>query len=592
MSDKPTSRGREVLRIIRNVLAVLGFIAWMFSGRSAVLLLSSPPVPSTSSDKLNIDDFARIPVIANGRLKPMDTIARTHLRIVSNRETFRDLEGTSHPAIEWLLDVETEMFSDREARARKHRVFRIDHPQLLDALGLQPREGYRYSIDDFAEKLTSVAEPLKKAHERKDSGHALDPYENQLFEFERHLGIYQRLSQFALPHVIPPKGEGEWRTLPEAVPKNESVGMDPHVDHWKQMLTAYGAKDVPKFNSSVEAYLKLLNEERPKDVERALIETRFNRLDLFNTAKWIYLLCFVLTFVGFLKWETSLRPATSWILAATFVVHTFALGARIFLSGRPPVTNLYSSAIFIGWGAVLLGLVLERIYKLGVGNIIAAVSGFVTLQIAHILAADGDTMEVLQAVLDTQFWLATHVTCITLGYATTYVAGLLGVIFIVRGVFTPSLTPEIARNLARMTYGTVCFATFFSFVGTVLGGLWADDSWGRFWGWDPKENGALLIVLWNALLLHARWGGMVRERGIAILAVIGNIVVSWSWFGVNQLGVGLHSYGFTNGVTLSLWASAISQAALAGCGLFPPELWRSKLGTKGASAEAAGEGDA
>jgi len=275
------------------------------------------------------------------------------------------------------------------------------------------------------------------------------------------------------------------------------------------------------------------------------------------------------------------------------VVHTVALGLRMHLSGRPPVTNLYSSAIFIGWGSALLGLVLERIYKLGVGNIIAAVSGFVTLQIAHILAADGDTMEVLQAVLDTQFWLATHVTCITLGYATTYVAGLLGIIFIVRGVFTPSLTPEIARNLTRMTYGTVCFATFFSFVGTVLGGLWADDSWGRFWGWDPKENGALLIVLWNALLLHARWGGMVRERGVAILAIVGNIVVSWSWFGVNQLGVGLHSYGFTNGVALTLWIFAISQVLLAGCGLFPPELWRSKLDAKkAASAEAGGKGDA
>ena len=84
--------------------------------------------------------------------------------------------------------------------------------------------------------------------------------------------------------------------------------------------------------------------------------------------------------------------------------------------------------------------------------------------------------------------------------------------------------------------------------GTVLGGLWADDSWGRFWGWDPKENGALMIVLWNAVVLHARWGGIIRDRGLAVLAIIGNIVTGWSWFGVNELGVGLHSYGFTEGV--------------------------------------------
>ena len=103
-----------------------------------------------------------------------------------------------------------------------------------------------------------------------------------------------------------------------------------------------------------------------------------------------------------------------------------------------------------------------------------------------------------------------------------------------------------------MIYGVICFAALFSFIGTVLGGLWADDSWGRFWGWDPKENGALIIVLWNALILHALWDRMVRDRGLAVLAVAGNIVTAWSWFGVNELGVGLHSYGFTEGVLLAL----------------------------------------
>src|SRR5215469_12833065 len=95
-----------------------------------------------------------------------------------------------------------------------------------------------------------------------------------------------------------------------------------------------------------------------------------------------------------------------------------------------------------------------------------------------------------------------------------------------------------------MFYGIVCFATLFSFVGTVLGGIWADQSWGRFWGWDPKENGALLIVLWNAIVLHALLAKWVHFRGLMVLAVGGNVVTSWSWFGTNMLGVGLHSYGF------------------------------------------------
>jgi len=128
-----------------------------------------------------------------------------------------------------------------------------------------------------------------------------------------------------------------------------------------------------------------------------------------------------------------------------------------------------------------------------------------------------------------------------------------------------------------MMYGTVCFGIFFSFVGTVLGGLWADDSWGRFWGWDPKENGALLIVLWNAILLHAHWDKIVGPRGLAVLAVGGNIITSWSWFGVNELSVGLHAYGFTEGVWATLWAFWLTQAVVMGVGLLPTELWRSEL---------------
>ena len=131
------------------------------------------------------------------------------------------------------------------------------------------------------------------------------------------------------------------------------------------------------------------------------------------------------------------------------------------------------------------------------------------------------------------------------------------------------------KSLARMIYGIVCFATLFSFVGTVLGGIWADQSWGRFWGWDPKENGALIIVLWNALILHLRWGGMIRERGLVNCAIIGNIVTSWSWFGVNMLGIGLHSYGFTDAAFFWLMLFVASQLALIAIGLLPAKRWKS-----------------
>jgi ABC-type transport system involved in cytochrome c biogenesis permease subunit len=252
--------------------------------------------------------------------------------------------------------------------------------------------------------------------------------------------------------------------------------------------------------------------------------------------------------------------------------------ARMFLEGRPPVTNLYSSALFIGWGAVVLGLILERIYRDGIGTVVASAIGFVTQIIAHNLALGGDTMEMLRAVLDTNFWLATHVVVITLGYASTFFAGFLAILYIIRGVFTRTLQPTTARSLTRMVYGIVCFATLFSFVGTILGGIWADQSWGRFWGWDPKENGALIIVLWNVVILHARWGGLVRERGLMNMAVFGNIVTSFSWFGVNMLGIGLHSYGFMDAAFYWLMLFVTSQLLIIGLGLLPARFWASFKG--------------
>jgi ABC-type transport system involved in cytochrome c biogenesis permease subunit len=335
------------------------------------------------------------------------------------------------------------------------------------------------------------------------------------------------------------------------------------------------AEAVTAFNLDLAHYQDLLATNPPAqfNASKISVEAWFNHSGLFFWCVLLYLFAFILAALAWLGWSGPLNRAAFWLIAFTLVVHTGALVARIYISGRPPVTNLYSSAVFIGWGCVVLSLIIELIYRLGVGNIVAAAAGFATLLVAFFLSRQGDTFVVLQAVLDTQFWLATHVTCITLGYSTTFLAGCFGIVYILRGVATPSLSPQVGKELSRMIYGTICFAIFFSFVGTVLGGLWADDSWGRFWGWDPKENGALIIVLWCALVLHARSGGMVKDRGLAVLAVAGNICTAWSWFGVNELGVGLHSYGFTEGVLLALGLFFISQVAVIALGLLPTRLW-------------------
>jgi ABC-type transport system involved in cytochrome c biogenesis permease subunit len=247
----------------------------------------------------------------------------------------------------------------------------------------------------------------------------------------------------------------------------------------------------------------------------------------------------------------------------------------MWLEGRPPVTNLYSSALFVGWGSVAFCLVLEQLNRNAAGSAAAGMIGFATLLIAHHLSLAGDTLEMMRAVLDSNFWLATHVVVVTLGYASTFLAGFLAILYVLRGVFTRSLDTAAAESLAQMVYGIICFATLFSLVGTILGGIWADQSWGRFWGWDPKENGALLIVIWNAAILHARWCGLIRSRGLMVMAMFGNIVTSWSWFGVNMLGVGLHSYGFMDAAFYGLIGFVSTQLLLMGVALLPLGRWSS-----------------
>ena len=205
-----------------------------------------------------------------------------------------------------------------------------------------------------------------------------------------------------------------------------------------------------------------------------------------------------------------------------------------------------------------------------------AAAGFATMIIAQFLSMGEDTMEMMRAVLDTNFWLATHVTTVNIGYAGTMVSGILGAIFIIWGLATTSMRKPAVKMMGDALYGAVCFATLFSFTGTVLGGIWADQSWGRFWGWDPKENGAMLIVLWNALILHARWGGLVKQRGMAVLALVGNIIVIWSWWGVNMLGVGLHAYANADpSMKITVWSAVGVHVALIAAGLVPTRLWRS-----------------
>ena len=341
------------------------------------------------------------------------------------------------------------------------------------------------------------------------------------------------------------------------------------------MMASFRKGNVADFNRHLGEYQTALNTRLPGAVKFAGVESVYNQFASFQRSMFIYLLGFIFVLAFWLKLSENLRRAAFQLITVGLIVHTAGLIFRMYIGGYAPVTNLYSSAVFVGWAAVLIGVILELIFRNGIGIATSAGIGYITLIIAHHLAMEGDTMEMMRAVLDTNFWLSTHVTIITIGYAATFLAGKIAIAYVIGALFTLSISNEISKILSRMVYGIICFATLFSFFGTVLGGLWADYSWGRFWGWDPKENGALLIVIWNATILHLRWGGMIRDRGLMNCAIFGNVVTAFSWFGVNMLGIGLHSYGFMDAAFKWLSIYSVSQLALIVLGSLPFGWWLS-----------------
>jgi cytochrome c-type biogenesis protein CcsB len=602
----PTGRGKDAAGFLPAVVGI-GIV---------VLIAAYYAMPKrVSRSETDWTAIAQLPVQHEGRIKPLDTVAKNVLQVISEPvfnsiPYVKDADNVKHSPTEWLMGVMAD-----QAWTEKAPVFRIYSEEVQTVFGLKPSSDSRFSYFELLPNMQSFRAKIEELRNKKSE---LTQVEQKFASLNQKLSLYnlltvayrmppldparageseegrraffaqlmqiadmvQQIEEGSPPAIIPPAGESDptkpendkWQAYGPAIFANfvqnlrstERIEPNPALRSFTDVLDAVREGKSPEINKSVSKYVATISELpiAAEKIGKAKTESWFNKFAPTAQAVFLYLIAIVLAFATFMTGSSSIRRGTFWLLVATFVIHSIAIISRIYISGRPPVINLYSSAVFIGWATALLGLILELIYPIGVCNLAVALSGVITLSVAKSLD-NNDTMHVLQAVLDTQFWLSTHVVTITYGYAATYLAGILGIIALVhrmsaRAKSSTSLEGEDKRFqdiLYRMTYGVVCFGLFLSFIGTVLGGLWADDSWGRFWGWDPKENGALMIVLWNAIVIHSRWDKQVGQRGFAILAVVGNIITTWSWFGVNQLGVGLHSYGNNSSVLLTLAAA-------------------------------------
>ncbi len=578
--------------------------------------------PMTPKGVASVTVIKRLPVLDNGRIKPLDTYARSLLLQLSGRQSFE-----RKPAVAWLV---RHLFSPDITK--RDKVFLINNPAIPSDLGIKTEKHRRYSfaqLEPHLDKLSGLAQAAMNIPDKER-----DVVEAEIIRVFNNLRAYVELSrvfQFACPaqdftiedaqlkkqlelpeeqaqfsfldialsveqlqsmmdslqnkdsslwtpqekavvdlvtnlfhwssaysdlplSIVPsPSGDEHWLSPWDAIRsgfQNENTRRE--MSLLRNVIVSYWNGEQIPFDVNARLYVESIKERIPKadrTLKRIDLELVYNKADLFLYSKMFYVLAFILFLFSLSMERPILHRIALGCVVAGFIPHVIAIIMRIIILARPPVSTLYETFIFVAFVVVLLGLIVEFFNRRWLGIVTASVGGFILLMIAAKYSTEGDTLKMLIAVLNSNFWLATHVISITAGYGSACAAGILGHVYLLQAVFKKN-DKKLLDSTFRTLMGMLGLALALTFLGTNLGGIWADQSWGRFWGWDPKENGALMIVLWTAMLFHAQIARWIGPQGMSVGAVLGTIVVVWAWFGVNLLSIGLHSYGFTSGVAV------------------------------------------
>ena len=604
--------------------------------RRFVLIIALAFASIANAEPLNYNAFATLPIQHEGRIKPLQTFALMHVQQISGTTHLGDasaIEWLAAVMFNPSQAIEQPLFLLKDADAQlmlelspapnhrysftvvvqamgRHQALvtsLLDRPSAELSLGqravvklygdsglfrqimlsatlllpttnpLPPLEMKRLHLDANASTFTDYYRALPLL--QRDAQAILTkklPYtaaQLQIVNAARNLTVALETSRDnTLLRVLPPQwNQGDAWLAPWAVfhSGNGSPETAQVMDHWRAMAVAYRSNDAAMWlAASTELRDRMMATQSIRPFALSL-EIAYYRFAPLMKSMLLYIAGFIATLfcVAGVRAIFLRRVA---IIATSFgvLLHVLSIATRIAILDRPPVATLYESLLFVSAVAVLFGLFLEYRLRNYVGLLVATLAGSLLL-IASETFGGGDTMSMLMAVLNTNFWLATHVICITTGYGFSLVAGMLA-----HGYLIAQCRRRTAETLFRSALGTALIALLFTSIGTILGGIWADQSWGRFWGWDPKENGALMICLWLIWLLHSRISGQMRKRGFAVGLALLNVVVACSWIGVNLLSTGLHSYGFTDKAAFGLaafCAAEIAFAAITYC-----ILWRRK----------------
>jgi len=574
--------------------------------------------------------FETLPVLHDGRVKPLGSFARIYLAKFSGQET---LQGK--PAISWLAET---VFDP--ASAASQPVFKIRNAAILE---LEEKETSLYSFEEVSAALKEKSDIIRQllntseedwsddqrtfmeiheysilylqllrslsailplaVHipdelaenwdlENKTDHSFLDVYphkeeldkritgiisrkgdnpelytglEQQIVTLGFHLDLLERNARHnVLFRIVPGGGPDEWASPWAYLRENENAPVNhDYLNLWQNMAGAYRNDDIKSFSVLTSTALETFKSRSDNNnfSTKLKAEVLYNQFNLLTVAMAIYILALVFSCLH----QTLQKPLLFKLAAASLCLgilpHLLDILLRVYILDRPPVGTLYESVIFVSLICAIGALFFEKKTKNGLSILTGALVAASLIAISKAFSI-GDNLEVLIAVLNTNFWLATHVLCITIGYGWCVLAGTSAHFYLLQKCRHPD--GHRVQNLLGHIKTLALLGLLFTTVGTILGGIWADQSWGRFWGWDPKENGALLIVLWLIWLLHGRIAGQIRPLTFAAGMAFTNVIVALAWFGVNLLNTGLHSYGFISGVAHALALFCAAEIVIIG----------------------------
>lgn len=258
-----------------------------------------------------------------------------------------------------------------------------------------------------------------------------------------------------------------------------------------------------------------------------------------------FLICYSICLIILLMKYPKLKWVSFILIFFTWSLHTLFLCLRSYILSRPPVANMAETLIFVPWTTLTISILLSWIYKTKT-PLMGATIGSILLFFILFVNQLSTRLENVQAVLDSQFWLAIHVLMVVGSYGVFILSGILGHFYLILARFYPKKL--IFMKLGILIKQSIYLGLFLLIPGTILGGVWAAQSWGRFWDWDPKESWAFITCCIYLAWVHAHYFGLIKDAGLAVGSIIGLMAVIFTWYGVNYiLGTGLHSYGFGTG---------------------------------------------